>query len=213
MILYLIRHGENESLGNYLPGQKAGVHLNERGIQQAAAVASCLQSAGITRIFSSPLERTIETARPLAAACGLELELEPDLIEMDTGDLTGVDFKTLETMPIWQQIRKSPIGQAFPNGEAFTDANERLWNCVDRLHRGLADDVHAAVFSHSDCIKMIVARAMQMPLESFPRLEITPASLTILGFKKETYWLGGMNIQLPYVLPGFDAKNQHTIKT
>lgn len=213
MIIYLIRHGDNESLGNYLPGQKPGVHLNEHGQEQAAAIASGLQDHGITRIFSSPLNRAVETGRPLADACGLLIELEPDLIEMDTGDLTGMDFKSLEELSTWQEIRKSPVGQAFPNGESFAAASERLWTCIDRLHRGLPEDARVAVFSHSDCIKMIVAHAMQMPLECFPRLEITPASLTILGFKKETYWLGGMNIQLPYVLPGFDPRNQHTIKT
>jgi broad specificity phosphatase PhoE len=213
MILFLIRHGDNESLGKYLPGQKPGIHLNEHGLEQAVGVAESLAGLGITRIFTSPLERAMETGQPLANTLGLPLELAPDLIEMNAGDLTGLDFETLKENTLWQDIRKAPAEHAFPHGESFRDASARLWNWVEHLHRSLPEEGFVAAFSHADCIKMIVAQAMQMPLACFPRLEVMPASLTILGFKKETYWLGGMNIQLPYVVPGFDARNQHTIKT
>lgn len=210
MIIYIIRHGDNDSLGNYLPGRKPGIHLNEAGLIQANTVAESLRNTGIQKIYSSPLERAVETAQPLAGQINLSIQLEPDLLEMDAGEFTGTLFPELKEMELWNKIRQDPVHNGFPGGEKFPEAQQRVWGAIERIHQSHhAEDV-VAVFSHADCIKMIVTRAMQMPLSFFPRLGVDPASLTILGFKKETIWLGGLNLHPPYNLPQFDVKNQHT---
>ncbi len=210
MIIYLIRHGDNESLGNFLPGRKPGIHLNGSGQTQAMMIAQSLIQEGIQHIIASPLERTLETAQPLADLLRLPVEPDARLIEMDAGDLTGKPFTELKEMDIWKRIRRDPVHQGLPNGERFTDAQDRLWTGMEWIHQNYEEHAVIAVFTHADCIKMIVTRAMQMPLSFFPRLVVDPASLTILGFKKETTWLGGLNLHPPYNLPPFHPTHQKT---
>jgi broad specificity phosphatase PhoE len=200
MIVYLIRHGDNESLGNYLPGQKPNLHLNEIGKTQAESVAASLINAGITAIVSSPLERAVETAQPLSRTIKLPIRIDHGVIEMDTGDFTGVPFKDLNNMETWAEIRRNPAESGFPGGERFETAGLRVWNSIQKLHEDSPADAIVAIFTHSDCIKMIITCALQLPLIHFPRIHTDPASLSIIGFRKETIWIGGINLTVPYHL-------------
>ncbi len=77
-VLLLIRHAENNYLKlNRLPGRLPGVHLNRRGKAQARFLAERLKAAPIKAVYSSPLERAMETALPLAKALGLEVISRP----------------------------------------------------------------------------------------------------------------------------------------
>jgi broad specificity phosphatase PhoE len=210
MIIYLIRHGDNDSLGKYLPGRLPDIHLNETGKKQAEAIRKSLATSGIQTIYASPLERAIETAQPLADALHLNIHFEPDLIEMDAGALTGKPFPELKRSREWKLIRKDPVTNGYPGGEDFPSAQFRLWNIITRIHESHSEDSILAVFSHADCIKMVIVYALQMPLPYFPRLAVDTASLSILGFKKETIWLGGLNLHPPYNLPAFNIKDQQT---
>jgi broad specificity phosphatase PhoE len=203
MIVYLIRHGDNESLGNYLPGQKPGLHLNENGKTQAESIGISLTNAGITAIVSSPLERAIETAQPLSGAINLPIRIDHGVIEMDTGDFTGVPFNDLNDMESWAEIRKNPAESGFPGGERFETAGLRVWNSIQKLHENSPTEAIVAIFTHADCIKMILTCALQLPLTLFPRIHIDPASLSIIGFRKETIWIGGVNLPVPYHLAPF----------
>lgn len=208
MIFYLIRHGDNESLGKYLPGQKPGIHLNEQGQEQAKQIAASLEKAGIERIYTSPLERTMETAQPLAGLLQLKIIIEAGFIEIDAGDLTGQPFDDLEKMEIWRALRQDPGRNSFPHGEAYLSAQDRLWQAVEHIRAVERGVKSVAIFTHADCIKLIIARAMQMPLARFQALIVAPASLSLLGFRKETTWVGGLNYPLPYHLPITDPRNQ-----
>lgn len=201
MIFLLIRHGDNESLGKYLPGQQAGIHLNKHGQEQAEAIANSLEMVNIDAIYSSPLERAVETASPLAARKNLPIKIHAGLIEMDAGKLTGKDFKQLKKLKSWQKIRSAPALSGFPDGETFVDAQIRLWQTLDEIRAGHAENAIIALFSHSDPVKMLIARALSFSLEAFPTMIVDPASLSILEFRKETTWLAGLNLHLPYHLP------------
>jgi len=206
MIFYLIRHGANDSLGNFLPGQRPGVHLNEQGKEQARLVALSMKHIKLDAIYASPLERTMETAAPLAEMTGLPVKMVPGLIEMDTGEFTGVPFNTLNENPHWKKIRENPSQNSFPNGESFTSAWDRLWKTLHEIITSHKVGDRVVVFSHSDCIKMLITRAMGIPFEHFQRVIVDPASLSILVYYKEKFWLTGSNIQLPYQLPVIEIK-------
>jgi broad specificity phosphatase PhoE len=210
MIIYLIRHGENDSIGKYLPGRMPEVHLNETGKKQAEIIRKSLANNGIQAIIASPLERAVETAQPLAETLHLNIQLEPDLMEMEAGTLTGKPFPELKRAREWKLIRKDPVINGYPGGEDFLSAQIRLWSVITRIREDQPEDAIVAVFSHADCIKLIIVYAMQIPLPCFPRLAVDTASLSILGFKKETIWLGGLNLLPPYNLPAFNTKDQQT---
>ena len=85
--LLLIRHGENDYLKNSrMPGRLPGIHLNARGLEQAAELSRTLSVLPIIALYSSPLERAIETAEPLAQMLGLEIQILPDLTDTDVGE-------------------------------------------------------------------------------------------------------------------------------
>ena len=79
-----------------------GIHLNERGQKQAEALGEALKDVPITAIYSSPLERCVQTAEPVATALGQQVNVEPGVIEVDYGQWQGGDLKELSKLPEWQ---------------------------------------------------------------------------------------------------------------
>ena len=125
--LLLIRHGENEFVKQgRLPGRLPGIHLNEHGMEQAAALAESLKSLPIRAIYASPLERAVETATPLAQALSLEIQLRPALLDTHVGEWEGQLVKKLHKLPLWQQVQQHPSDTRFPGGESFLELQERL---------------------------------------------------------------------------------------
>src|SRR5919106_65380 len=92
--LFLIRHGLTAVTGSRLYGRTPGIHLDERGHRQAAALVERFEGLRLTALYSSPLERCVETLEPLATARGLEIRTSTALIEMDAGDWTGRSLPT-----------------------------------------------------------------------------------------------------------------------
>src|SRR3954452_18283038 len=99
--ILLIRHGENNMVGKRLAGRLPDVHLNDRGKQQAQQLAEALCKAPLKAIYSSPLERAVETAEPLAAELGLPVQIAPGLIELGYGDWQGKTLKQLSRLKLW----------------------------------------------------------------------------------------------------------------
>jgi hypothetical protein len=119
-LLLLVRHGETPTTGMVLPGRAPGLHLSDRGRSQAERVAERLAGLKVDAVYSSPLERTCETAEPTAAAVGLAVRGEPGLIECDFGEWTGVALAELAGLPEWQTVQHNPSAFRFPSGESFT---------------------------------------------------------------------------------------------
>src|SRR5512139_2621135 len=95
-IFLLIRHGENDFVKTgRLAGRIPGVHLNEAGRRQADRLAEKLAGSAIQAVYSSPLERALETAEPIASVLDREVIVRPDLIEMDFGEWQEQKLKGL----------------------------------------------------------------------------------------------------------------------
>src|SRR4051812_18792344 len=86
-----VRHGQTSTTGKVLPGRAPGLHLSDTGQQQASAVAERIaaENGKIGAVYASPLERTKETAAPIAKRLGLKVRAERDLLECDFGEWTG----------------------------------------------------------------------------------------------------------------------------
>ena len=196
--ILLIRHGENDSLGKYLPGHLAFIHLNEAGKSQAFLVADSLKDIPITSIVSSPLERAVETAEPLAKMLGLTIDIEPGFIEMGTGSWTGKNFPEIKRDPLWDKLRSDPENYGFPEGESFGKAQQRLWATLQQVVEKQPEHAIVAVFSHSDCIKLLLTSAIDVPLKRYYSFSVDTASLSVLVFRKNRIYLDGQNLRLPY---------------
>jgi probable phosphomutase (TIGR03848 family) len=199
-IILLIRHGENDYVKERrLPGRKSGIHLNKRGRKQAKALAKRLENAPVKAVYSSPLERTMETAEPIAEALGLEVIPRAGLIETDVGDWQGKKLKRLSKMESWRKVQFNPSRFRFPGGERFLDSQQRFVAEVEKLSaKHEAMDMIICV-SHADPIKLVTAHYLGLPLDFFQRLTVAPASITALQIGE----LGSRLLFLNYV-PSFN---------
>jgi len=183
MNLLLIRHALNDWVGKRLAGWTPEVHLNDEGRAQAAALAQRLAGAPLAAVYSSPLERTLETARPLAKAHGLTVEIREGLGEARYGDWTGRSLKELQDEALWPVVQVYPGGARFPGGESMREVQARMVAELDAIRDGHPGQT-VAVVSHSDPIKMAVAHYAGLPLDLFQRLSVSPASVTAFAFTR-----------------------------
>jgi probable phosphomutase (TIGR03848 family) len=178
-LVLLIRHGENEFVKKgRLAGRMPGVHLNEKGQQQAKKLAEMLKNAPLKAVYSSPLERTMETAEPIAAALGLQVIPRAGLQEVDFGAWQNKTLKSLRRRRLWKTVQGAPSLMRFPSGESFSDAQNRMANEIQEICAQHKPQDMIACISHSDSIKLAVAYFIGLPLDHFQRLHISPASIS-----------------------------------
>ena len=201
-LLLLIRHGENEYVKTgRMAGRLPGVHLNERGQAQARELAEALAQAPIKAIYSSPLERALETATPLAEKLGMEINVRPGLLESNIGEWAGMELKDVRKLPEWKTVQGAPSRFRFPGGETFMEMQTRLVNEIEAIARAHKNDELVACVSHADPIKLIVAYYLGMPLDHFQRLACDTASVTMLALGGSGVALLKLNQRPPFQFP------------
>ena len=177
----LIRHGTTATTGSLLPGRAPGLHLAPSGQEQARDLVERLEGTRIDALHASPLERTRETAAPLAAARGLEVVPEEGLLECEVGEWTGRSLAELARLPGWRTVQEDPGAFTFPGGESFTAMQARMITTIDALrerHRGGT----VACFSHADPLRAYLAHALGSPLAALQRISVSPASVSAPSF-------------------------------
>ena len=182
-IIILVRHGHTPTTGKILPGRAKGLHLSELGKEQASKVATNLSMLeNVKAVYASPMERTLETAKPIASTFGLKVQRKRGLIEADFGKWTGRKLSDLRKLSDWEIVQKNPSLFRFPDGESFIEIQSRMVETITRIsdkHRG---EIVIAV-SHADTIKAFLTAMLGTPLDLFQRLHISPCSVSpvILG--------------------------------
>jgi len=197
--LLLIRHGENDFVKQErLPGHLPGIHLNEHGREQAAALAETLKKLPLRAIYASPLERATETAGPLAQALGLEIQLRPGLMDTDVGEWQGQLLKDLRKLPLWKRVQAQPSEMRFPGGESFLELQARLVREIDSIRRAHKPKELVAVIFHCDPIKLVLAHYIGLPLNSFQKLGVAPGSVSVLMIGRSRTYLAALNLRPPF---------------
>lgn len=177
--IVLVRHGQTATTGKVLPGRAPGLHLAETGVAQAQRAADRLGLLNIDAVYASPLERTRETAAPIAKSTGNRVRTAKGLLECDFGGWTGEELTALRKLPEWTTVQRSPSVFRFPGGESFLDMQRRIWDELERLASVHPGGTVVAV-SHADPIKAAVAMATGVHLDLFQRIVISPCSITPL---------------------------------
>lgn len=178
--ILLVRHGLNDMVGKKLAGWLPGVNLNEQGKAQARRLAAELASLPVKAVISSPLERAQQTAEPVARIHNLPVEINAGLQEIDFGTWQGKTFKQLRRSKLWKTVQERPSTFRFPEGEAFTEAQSRIAETLKVLSATYAEKDVIVCVGHCDMIRLAVAFYLDMPLDAFQRLQIAPASVTVL---------------------------------
>ena len=135
----------------------------------------------VAAIYASPIERTTQTARCIAAHHRLEVLPLPGVIEADYGDWTGGKIAELAKTDEWKVVQVAPSRAQFPGGESIRAMQARM---VDALDAIVAAHPHetVVVVSHADPIKSAIAHYAGMHLDLFQRVHVSPASITVLEF-------------------------------
>ena len=177
---YFVRHGVTSHTGHRLSGRMPGVHLTDEGRSQAEAVAESLAPVKLAAVYASPIERTMETAQPIADRQGLKVEARRGLVELEFGKWSDKTFKTLRRTKLWPVIQQWPSGARFPEGESMLEVQQRAVREVEALRERHPKDKVCCV-SHADVIKLIVAHYLGVHIDLFQRIEISPASVSIVS--------------------------------
>lgn len=178
--IVLVRHATTAATGKRLGGWTPGVHLDEAGRAQAEATAERLARVRVAAVYSSPLERTQDTARIVARPHGLRVRTRRGLGEVDYGEWTDRPLGQLRRRKLWPVIQATPSRVTFPGGESIRAAQSRAVDATESLAAEHPGEVVVCV-SHADIIKAVVAHHLGMPLDTFQRLVISPASITVLA--------------------------------
>ena len=192
--ILLIRHAVNDFVKTgKLAGRMAGVHLNDEGLAQAEALGRRLAEAPLGRIYSSPMERTMETAAAIVKHHPqLTVEAHPEITEVEYGAWQGKAISELQRRKMWGVVQEYPSRARFPNGETMRGVQSRIVNAIEALTRDHPEQMIALVF-HADLIKLALAHYLGMHLDVFQRIVISPASISTLHLGHSRPFIIGMN--------------------
>jgi probable phosphomutase (TIGR03848 family) len=193
----LVRHGLTAMTGPVLAGRTPGVHLDERGQKQAATLAERLAAVPLTAVVTSPLERCVETATAIRDAQPKTPAWHVDerLIECGYGDWTGRPIKELVKDPLWKVVQQHPSAAVFPGpeGEGLAQTQARAVAAVREWNAKLGPDAVWLACSHGDVIKAILADALGTHLDTFQRILVNPASVSVVRYTETRPYVVTMN--------------------
>ncbi|HEY8618324.1 histidine phosphatase family protein [Phenylobacterium sp.] len=177
--VFLVRHGSTDHLGRRISGRMEGVALNALGREEAGRAAERLRGEGVTALYTSPVQRTRETAAALGQALELDPVVDERLIEIDFGSWTGAAFADLDADPEWRRWNEARSTARAPGGEAMDEVQARLGDFVAEVARRHPGERVCAV-SHADAIKALLASVLGFSLDRHWALEISPGSVSVL---------------------------------
>ena len=180
MLLLLVRHAVTDATGQKLTGRLPGFSLSEKGRAQAESAAARLSKAPLQAIYSSPLERCMETAEIIGQHHRVKVQELSELEEVDYGQWQGRPLKSLYRTKAWTKLRARPADFRFPGGETIREAQTRGMLAVEALrqkHKNRA----VLVCSHADMIRLVVAGYLGLGIDLYDRITIAPASVTTVN--------------------------------
>jgi broad specificity phosphatase PhoE len=175
--ILLIRHGSTDLMGRVLYGRMPGVHLSAKGLREADQLAEKLQlEYKLRAVVSSPMDRALETARPVAESQLCELGVDERLTEIDVGDWMGKSFDELAGDEEWAQFNRHRSTIWAPGGESMMQVQTRGWQAIADCAQG--DGGTTAFVTHGDVIRCLILLVLGVSIDHIHRVEISPASVT-----------------------------------
>ncbi len=180
--LLLIRHGQTEwNKERRIQGGRSDTTLSPAGKQQADEIGQALSNTEISAIYSSPLIRAINTAKAIALYHHIDIKIEPDLRELEVGEMEGKAISSLVTDFSHYLLQwNAGLGtEKLPGGESLSDLRERAWNIITRISAKHREET-VVVVSHYFVILTIICAALNIPLPTLRKMRAQPASISII---------------------------------
>jgi probable phosphoglycerate mutase len=197
-VVLLVRHGLTAGTGHVLTGRTPGIPLDDRGREQAAALADRLAGLRLDAIVTSPLERCRQTAEAIAAARDgepLPVKEDEEFAEVNYGDWTGQPLKRLAKDPLWRVVQAHPSAVRFPgeDAESLLEVQHRAVQAVREWNARLGQDAVYLICSHGDVIKSVIADSLGLHLDLSQRIQVDPCSLSMIRYTPLRPFLVRMN--------------------
>jgi broad specificity phosphatase PhoE/ribonuclease HI len=184
-VTHLLRHGQTEHTPERRFSGRNELPLSLTGRAEAEAAAARAAGLGVEVIVASPLRRTRETAEIVAAALGLPVTFDPDLVELDFGDIEGLTFDEARAKhPLAARRFMTDISVAAPGGESITDVGTRVARARRRIlseHSGKT----VLIVSHVTPIKLFLAAGLGVGDEVVHRVFLEAASLCTVAWSSD----------------------------
>ncbi|PYS40041.1 MAG: hypothetical protein DMG14_11915 [Acidobacteria bacterium] len=177
-MFYLVRHGDT-GVSNMISGRMSGVHLTQAGREQAQHLADRFSDIPADALYSSPLERALETAHAIATVLDLPVRIAGEITEIDYGDWTGKSFDDLSPDPRWQFFNSFRSAAQIPHGENMIQVQSRFLGWMEQVRRDDAQK-RIVVVSHQDPIRAVVTYYAGLHVDMFYRFDISHASVTVI---------------------------------
>jgi phosphoserine phosphatase len=181
MNLILIRHGETEWNRVGRCQGFADVDLNNNGKRQIEELAKSLRNESISAVYSSDLKRAADTAKAIAEYHKLSVDFDPDLREMNQGDLEGLTFVEIRERyaQLLNEWGENPQGVRLPGGESLKELQERAWRAIERIYKRHTQET-VVVVSHQFTISILLCKFTGVGLEEFRKFKLKAASKNII---------------------------------
>lgn len=190
MQIFLLRHGETRWNHEGRCQGSSDIELNETGQRQASEVAARLSRRRIDAVYSSGLRRARETAEIVGGPHEVAVRIEPDLRELDHGEMEGLTFVEVRERfgELIEQWRTQPVRVELPGGERLLDVDRRVWSALNRIVEGHDDSDTIIVVSHSFPILSALCRITGTPLNQYRTFHLKPCELSHVSFTRSEGW-------------------------
>lgn len=182
MNLILIRHGETEWNRTGRCQGFADIELNDIGRKQILELGLSLRDTDVSAVYSSDLQRAINTASEIAKHHNLEVKIDMDLREMNQGELEGLLFEEIRAKyaNVLKEWRDSPETLRIPGGESLLQVQERAWRVFEKVRRLHPGETVVAV-SHSLTITALLCRITGVGLKGFRNFNLQAACKNVIS--------------------------------
>jgi broad specificity phosphatase PhoE len=187
MRLLLIRHGETPwNRERRVQGCRSDTELSQRGREQAEKIALLLRKQRVDALYSSSLRRAVDTAKVIAQACGLEVQVAYDLREIDAGELEGLSQEELRKRyeEFWKEWSQSDPCFPLPGGESLEGLQRRTWGEIERIMERHPKET-VAVVGHLLANLAIICRALGLDLSHLGRLRQDSGAINVLEITRQ----------------------------
>jgi broad specificity phosphatase PhoE len=193
MIALLVRHGHTASVGHSIAGRQPGLGLSDSGRQDVARLVNALTWAPLAAVYTSPLERALQTAIPIAAAHGLDVQARAGFTDVDFGSWTGKALEQVSSDRAWQQFNCDREHACPPGGEPLADVRRRVVDELLTLAKPHAGEM-ILVVSHAEPIRCALAAFAGQSLDDAMAIELQPGCVCSIGITSNLRSVLGVNI-------------------
>ena len=188
MKIFLIRHGETQwnKLGKF-QGQ-VDVALNQQGLAQARDAARAALTWRPAALYSSPLRRTMQVAEEVSRKVGLQVRVEPRLMELNLGELEGATSRQMreEWSQVYRSWRENPGATVMPGGESLAQLQERVWQSFLEVEETHLEGEAVLMVSHNFAIRCIISQLLGIPWSHFHETYLDLGSVCTIETTRET---------------------------